>query len=46
VTGRGRLHFGRPTEGESERYIRLAYSGIGASAIEEGLLKLKQFAET
>jgi aspartate/methionine/tyrosine aminotransferase len=41
-----RLHFGRPPEGESERYIRLAYSGIGASAIEEGLLKFKQFAET
>ncbi len=40
-----RLHFGRPLPGESEYYIRLAYSGIDVDQIEEGLAKLKEFAE-
>jgi aspartate/methionine/tyrosine aminotransferase len=40
-----RLHFGRPYPHERERYIRLAYSGIDADQIEEGLLKLKEFIE-
>ena len=41
-----RLHFGRPLEGEDNYYIRLAYSGIDTSAIEEGLGKLKAFIES
>jgi len=41
-----RLHFGRPVPGETERYIRFAYSGINADAIEEGITKLKQFLES
>jgi aspartate/methionine/tyrosine aminotransferase len=41
-----RLHFGRPLEGEQNAYIRLAYSGIDKSEIEEGLAKLKAFIET
>lgn len=40
-----RLHFGRPIEGETERYIRFAYSGINLDQIEEGLGKLKTFLE-
>jgi len=35
-----RRHFGRPQPGESEHYIRLAYSGISVADIEEGLAKL------
>ena len=41
-----RLHFGRPLEGEQNAYIRLAYSGIDKSEIEEGLAKLRAFIET
>ncbi len=41
-----RLHFGRPLEDEENAYIRLAYSGIDQSEIEEGLMKLKAFIET
>ena len=41
-----RLHFGRPLPGETEFYIRLAYSGIDVEDIEEGLGKLKQFIES
>ena len=40
-----RRHFGRPGAGESERYIRLAYSGIGVEEIREGLGRLKGFIE-
>jgi aspartate/methionine/tyrosine aminotransferase len=40
-----RLHFGRPLEGEKNAYIRLAYSGIHKSEIEEGLAKFKAFIE-
>lgn len=40
-----RLHFGRPLEDETNAYIRLAYSGIDTSEIEEGLNKFKQFIE-
>ncbi|MEX1104626.1 MAG: aminotransferase class I/II-fold pyridoxal phosphate-dependent enzyme [Ilumatobacteraceae bacterium] len=32
-----RRHFGRPQPGEVEQYIRLAYSGISAEDITEGL---------
>ncbi len=40
-----RLHFGRPLPGEKERYLRLAYSGIDADMIEQGLEKFKAFIE-
>jgi aspartate/methionine/tyrosine aminotransferase len=35
-----RRHFGRQGSDETEQYIRLAYSGIGVDAIEEGLQRL------
>ncbi len=41
-----RLHFGRQLEGEKEKHIRFAYSGIDADDLEEGLLRLKKFIET
>ena len=40
-----RMHFGRPFPGESQRHIRLAYSGIDIGEIEEGLTLLKDLAE-
>jgi len=40
-----RLHFGRALEGEENRYVRLAYSGIDVDQIEEGLARLKTFLE-
>jgi aspartate/methionine/tyrosine aminotransferase len=36
-----RKHFGRPQPGEKEHYVRLAYSGISADDIREGLGRLK-----
>ncbi|MGD8991338.1 MAG: hypothetical protein PVI00_07765, partial [Desulfobacterales bacterium] len=41
-----RLHFGRPLKNEKSAYIRLAYSGIDKSEIEEGLTKFKAFVES
>ena len=41
-----RLHFGRPLQGEKNAYIRLAYSGIDTSEIEEGLAKLKAYIQS
>ena len=41
-----RMHFGRPLEGETEYYIRLAYSGIDVAEIKEALERFKTFAET
>ena len=41
-----RLHFGRPLEGETDYYLRLAYSGIETSEIKEGLAKMKEFIES
>jgi aspartate/methionine/tyrosine aminotransferase len=38
-----RRHFGRPQPGEVEQYIRLAYSGISAEDIREGLGKLRDW---
>jgi len=38
-----RNHFGSPQPGESEHYIRLAYSGIDSGEIKEGLEKMKAF---
>jgi aspartate/methionine/tyrosine aminotransferase len=40
-----RRHFGRPQPGEVEQYIRLAYSGISAEDITEGLGLLKAWVE-
>jgi aspartate/methionine/tyrosine aminotransferase len=40
-----RQHFGRELPGETERYLRLAYSGIDRNQIEEGLGRLKQWIE-
>jgi aspartate aminotransferase len=40
-----RLHFGSALPGETDSYIRLAYSGIDIDQIEEGLVKLKSFVE-
>ena len=40
-----RKHFGRPLTGETEHYIRFAYSGIDADDITEGLVRLKRFME-
>ena len=41
-----RLHFGRERPGETDRYIRFAYSGIDVERIEEGLAKLKGYLES
>lgn len=38
-----RRHFGRPQPGEDRHYIRLAYSGIDATDITEGLTKLQDW---
>jgi len=40
-----RIHFGRPLPGETDFYIRLAYSGIDASEIRSGLIAFKAFVE-
>jgi aspartate/methionine/tyrosine aminotransferase len=40
-----RLHFGRALPGEGRRYVRLAYSGISAGLIREGLGRLKEWAQ-
>ncbi|MHC4744240.1 MAG: pyridoxal phosphate-dependent aminotransferase [Planctomycetota bacterium] len=41
-----RLHFGRPLPGESELYLRFAYSGIDVGDIEEGLTMFKEWLES
>ena len=41
-----RLHFGHALEGESEYYLRLAYSGVSTAQIQEGLGKLKALIES
>jgi aspartate/methionine/tyrosine aminotransferase len=40
-----RIHFGRPLAGETDFYIRLAYSGIDVPEIREGLGRFKTFIE-
>ena len=40
-----RLHFGRAEQGEPEKYIRFAYSGIGVDEINEGISKMKAYLE-
>ncbi len=41
-----REHFGGTIDDERQRYIRLAYSGIGVDRIEEGIARFKQFCES
>ncbi len=38
-----RKHFGRPQPGETEHYVRFAYSGIDAADIRAGLGRLKDW---
>jgi aspartate/methionine/tyrosine aminotransferase len=40
-----RLHFGRALPGEEEAYVRFAYSGIPVAIVEEGLGRMKAWAE-
>ena len=35
-----RRHFGRPLPGETQQYLRFAYSGIDVPMIKEGMAKL------
>lgn len=41
-----RVHFGRPAPDEPRQYLRLAYAGIGADRIEEGLDLLRAYLES
>ena len=41
-----RKHFGRPQPGETDHYVRFAYSGIEVSDINDGLIGLKQWIES
>ena len=41
-----REHFGRPQDGETEFFIRFAYSGITVEDITEGMVKLKEYFES
>ncbi len=45
VSFTSRIHFGRELEGEPNKYIRLAYSGINVPDIDEGLALFKDWAE-
>jgi len=45
VSACSRVHFGRPQPGETEQYLRLAYSGIEVEQIVEGLERLKAYLE-
>ena len=40
-----RHHFGRALPGETQHYIRLAYSGIDVPSINEGMQRLKAYFE-
>ena len=40
-----RNHFGTPLEGETEKYIRFAYSGISPENIKEGIALMKEYIE-
>jgi aspartate/methionine/tyrosine aminotransferase len=40
-----RRHFGRPQAGETQNYVRFAYSGINTEEITEGLGNLKSWIE-
>lgn len=45
VSACSRIHFGRRLPGETQDYLRFAYSGIDAPRIEEGLGRLKAYLE-
>jgi aspartate aminotransferase len=38
-----RRHFGRPQPGETQQYVRFAYSGISVADIAEGLGRLGEW---
>jgi aspartate/methionine/tyrosine aminotransferase len=38
-----RRHFGRPLQGETEQYVRFAYSGISVDDIETGVGRLREW---
>ena len=40
-----RRHFGRPLPGETEQYVRFAYSGISVDDIQLGIGKLREWIE-
>jgi hypothetical protein len=40
-----RRHFGRPLAGETEQYVRFAYSGISVEDIQLGIGKLREWIE-
>ena len=40
-----RKHFGRPVPGETQHYVRFAYSGVEVPRIREGLRRLKEYFE-
>ncbi|MBS1272461.1 MAG: Asparagine--oxo-acid transaminase [Candidatus Marinimicrobia bacterium] len=40
-----RNHFGRPLPGETQKYLRFAYSGIDTEDIREGMAKFKEWIE-
>jgi DNA-binding transcriptional MocR family regulator len=46
VSFTNRLHFGGALEGEEQRYIRFAYSGISADRIADGIARFKEFCES
>ncbi len=41
-----RKHFGRPQPGESDHFVRFAYSGLSCTDIEEGLAGLQGWIES
>jgi len=42
----GRQHFGRRLAGETDFYIRLAFSGIGKDDLQEGMTKFKSWIDS
>ena len=46
VSFTNRLHFGGQLDGEDQRYIRFAYSGISADRIAEGISRFREFCES
>lgn len=41
-----RRHFGRPQPGETEHFVRFAYSGLSCADIEEGLSGLRRWIDS
>ncbi len=42
----GRHHFGRPLEGETDFYIRMAFSGIGKDNLQEGMNLFRNWVDS